>query len=426
LASVLPCGQAPAAEAEQSKCAQDFIQKFGLRAFRRPLTSEETTAYVGLYTQQRTEVKHDFVNAIRVVMTALMLSPNFIYRWETATQTIKRDGKYLRFNSYELASRLSYMVYASMPDEGLFTAAAGDKLSSPDQIEQEVRRMLKDPKAKDGFGDFIHQWLVVSDLPDQRKGQQYTVYTPAVPGALLAEARDSLAAVMGGDGKLATLFTMKPSSANADVAKIYQVGGAKAVRAGILTQGAFLASHAKADETHPVGRGNTIAERVLCKDLPPPPDDIPQPKDPAPNLSTRERFEDHSTNPCARSCHSIIDPLGFAFENYDAISAWRDTDGGKPVNSADQLELDGKVQKFTNGVELSALISTSKEAGDCLARQWLRYTLRRKEISGDAASLLTAREAFTKSGFDMRELLVALSRTASFTHRTASTGELLP
>jgi hypothetical protein len=438
LGTILPCGQAPAADAEQTRCAQEFVDKFGLRAFRRPLTGEETKAFNDLYTKQRTEVKNDFVSGIRVVLTAMLMSPNFLYRWETVPEAIKKDGNFLRYNSFEMASRLSYALYASMPDQGLFDAAAGDKLQTPAQIEEQVRRMLKDPKAKDGLGDFIQQWMDVTDLREMVKGPQHAMlYNPQVAEAMLTESKEMLAGVLAKDGKLSTLLTAKVGYVDAGLARIYQANGVTGSqpretmlndqRAGILTQGAFLATHAKAAETNPITRGRTVADRVLCKDLPLPPDDIPDPKPPGEGLTTRERFAEHGVNPCAQACHDIIDPLGFSFENYDAIGAWRTMDGGKPVNAAATVAIDGKQVNFKDAVDLMNTLASSTEAANCIARQMLRWSLRRKETTGDEATLLSVQQAFRDSSGDLRELMVALTKSKAFTHRAASAGEkLLP
>jgi hypothetical protein len=438
LGDLLPCKMAPAAEADQNKCAADFIERFGRRAFRRPLTADESTAFLALYNGQRTEVKNDFPGAVRVVLTAFLLSPNFLYRWETIPQGVVKEGSFLKFSSHEMASRLSYLFWTSMPDDQLFAAADANELATPAQIEAQVRRLLKDPKAKDALGDFAHQWLDVTDLRDARKSPAFTNYTPAVAEAMLAETREFISNhIVNGDGKLPGLFTAKASFIDEGLAKIYGVTGVtgtvlketqlnSAQRAGILTQGAFNAAHAKADETHPIGRGKTLADRVLCKNLPPPPDDIPMPKPASSGLTTRERFEEHSNNDCARSCHDIIDPLGFAFENYDAVGGWRTQDAGKTVNAASKLVIDGVERSFNNAVELTAMLSTSKEVGDCMARMFVRYALRRKETKGDEATIGQIQDSFQKSNYDIREMLVSLTKSRAFTHRVASTGELLP
>jgi hypothetical protein len=242
--------------------------------------------------------------------------------------------------------------------------------------------------------------------------------------------------VIEGDGKLATVFTTNKSFVDANLAKVYGLpaGGAALApatlnaseRAGILTQAAFLTAHANADESNPVRRGKLIADRVICTEPPFPPDNVPDPKPPAPNLSVRERFAEHDNNPCAMACHQLFDPIGYAFENYNGIGAYQTMDGGKPVDASGKITLDGQEKTFKNAIELGGLLAQSTQVGDCMARQFLRYALRRKEAEGDEASVTSARAAFTKQSNNLRELMVALTRTRAFTHRTLSKGEVLP
>jgi Protein of unknown function (DUF1592)/Protein of unknown function (DUF1588)/Protein of unknown function (DUF1595)/Protein of unknown function (DUF1587)/Protein of unknown function (DUF1585) len=439
LGTLLPCGTPPAAAADQSKCAQDFIAQFGRRAYRRPLAQEESAVLLELYEKQRTETRLDFPNAIRVVLSAMLMSPNFLYRWELAPKAAVRDGAFVRFNSYEMASRLSYLLWASMPDEGLFAAAAANKLSTPDQIEVEARRMLKDSKMVDTLAEFFVQWLDATGLPELRKSPElYRSFTPELAQAMMNETREFAGdLLMKGDGRLQTLLTSSKSFVDAGLAGVYKAPALtgtgfqpaslnEAQRAGILTQAAFLTVHAKADETNPIARGRTLVDRLLCRELPPIPDNIPDPRPPAEGVTTRERFADHGTNPCAFACHSVMDPLGFAFENYDAIGAWRTIDYGKPVDASGTVTIDGTPVVFNNAVELTRHLATSTEVQDCMARQWFRYALRKKERPGDEPSLRWAQDIFRKSEGDLRELIVSLTKTRSFTHRTASMGEILP
>jgi hypothetical protein len=326
-----------------------------------------------------------------------------------------------------------------MPDETLFAAAAANKLATPDQIEAEARRMIKDPRTVDTLAEFFVQWLDATGLPDAKKSPDlYKNFTPQLVQAMLNETREFAAdLLLKGDGRLQTLLSSPRTFVDAGLAGVYKAAGVTGAtlqpttldreqRAGILTQATFLATHAKADETNPISRGKTLADRLLCRDLPLPPDDIPDPKPPAEGLTTRERFADHGSNPCALACHNVIDPLGFAFENYDPIGGWRTVDSGKPVDATGTLEIDGVAKSFKNGVELTKLLAASSEVTDCMARQWFRYALRKKEKAGDEASLRWSQEVFRKADGDLRELIVSLTKTRSFTHRTASMGEILP
>jgi hypothetical protein len=438
LPDLLPCKALPAAAADQDQCARQFISQFGKRAFRRPLTPDEVTGFTDFYSGLRT-AGQDFPNGMRLVISAFLLSPQFLYRWEVTPQTAVREGSLLRYNAYEVASRLSYLIWASMPDEAAFGLADQNKLLTADQIEAEARRMLKDPRAKDAIADFFIQWLEVSDLRSVPKDAKvYPTYTPELAAAMVAESAAFAAeTVTAGDGKLSTIFTSNRGFVDVNLAKLYGVAGVTgttataidldpAQRGGILTQASFLAQHASSDESNPTRRGKIMTDRVICVEIALPPDDVPDPKPPAPNLSVRERFDEHSKNPCATACHSIMDPLGFAFENYNGIGAYQTSDGGKPVDATGSIELDGRAQPFKNAIELGKHLAASKQVASCMARQFLRYALRRKESQADQPSLAAASEAFAGSSYDLRELIVALTKTRAFTHRTPSTGEDLP
>jgi len=338
-----------------------------------------------------------------------------------------------------MASRLSYLFWASMPDETGFAMAADGKLSDLDQIEAEARRMLKDPRAKSAISDFFMQYLEIADLHSSPKDPKvYPDYSPQLADSMAAEtAAFAAELVLAGDGKLSSVFSSNRSFIDANLAKLYGVAGVTGTtlapaeldptqRGGILTHGSFLSRHANSEESNPVRRGKLLADRVVCIETPLPPDDVPDPKAPDPNLSVRERFEEHSKNPCATACHQVLDPLGFAFENYNGIGAWQTMDGGKPVDASGVIELDGQKKPFENAIQLGKILGESKQVADCMTRQFLRYTLRRREGKGDEPSVTAALEAFEKESFDLRELLVALTKTRTFTHRTPSMGEVLP
>jgi hypothetical protein len=437
LPTLLPCKAVPAAPADQDSCAKQFITQFGKRAFRRPLTPDETSNLTGFYTSQRM-AGTDFPNAIRLVISAMLMSPQFLYRWEVTPGSAIREGNLVRYNSYETAARLSYLIWASMPDESGFALADQNKLSTPDQIEAEARRLLKDPRAKQALGDFFTQWLGVTELRQVPKDPKaYPSFTPEVAASMIAESATFAAStVVDGDGKLATVFTSNKSFVDGNLAKIYGVSGVNGSglapatldanqRGGILTRAAFLTQQANPDESNPVRRGKLIADRVACIDVPPPPDNVPDPKPPSPNLSVRDRFSEHDMNPCAQACHSVFDPIGYAFENYNGVGAYQTMDAGKPVDASGQIGLDKQMRTFKNALELGNILAESAQVSDCMARQFLRYALRRRESAGDEASVASATAAFTKQGGNLRELIVGLTRTRAFTHRTPSNGEVL-
>jgi hypothetical protein len=367
----------------------------------------------------------------------MLTSPFFLYRAEGVGAPPIKDGGLLRFNQHELASRLSYSLWGSMPDDALFAEVDAGRLGTPEQLEAQARRMLKDPKIKDTIADFHLQWLYVDGLPKEPpKDARFTAYTPQLVAAMMAETATFANDVFASSGSLEKLLTSPSTTVDPALAKLYgaTVTGTDpqpvtldaGQRAGLLTQASFLSMHATASETNPVRRGAVVIRRLLCNDIQPPADmDVGQPKPAAPGLTTRERFAEHAMNPCA-SCHKLTDPIGFAFENYDPIGAWRTMEQGKKVDASGTLNLTGGDLKFTNAVELMRGLATSSEVRECVATQWLRYFARRNETAGDTASLQAAGEAFARSSYDLRELLVALTRTRAFTHRSPSAGEVLP
>jgi hypothetical protein len=440
LGVLVPCSPLPTAAADQDRCARDFIVRFGKRAYRRPLTTAEVGYLASFYADARAGLGYGFADGIRMLLQVMLQSPNFLYRRELGPANPLRDGTLVRFNDYELASRLSYFLWASMPDDALLAAADAGQLRAAADVEAQARRLLADPRAKDMLADFQRQWLELGDLVGLQKDPAvYPTFSADVAASMASEAREFIAFVLGsrGDGKLDTLLGAPFSFLDGNLAKIYKQAGVTgtgvrqvmldgAQRAGLLTQTGFLTVHAAPGGSHPVKRGRAVLERLLCTELPVPPANIPTPRPPAPNLSTRERFAEHGRNECAIGCHALTDPLGFAFEGYDGVGAFRTTDGGKPVDASGAVTLSGQKHPFADGVELSRLLARSTEVRSCVATQWLRYALKRREVRGDEASLALATDRFARAGYDVRELLVAAASTRSFLYRQPSAGEVLP
>jgi hypothetical protein len=438
LQTLLPCPTVPTDLGAQSDCARQFIVQFGRRAFRRPLGPDEVNDLLAVYTAHRgPAIGSAFPEAIKAVLSAMLVSPNFLYHLELGTAPPLRDGGVLRFNAHEMASRLSYSLWGTMPDDQLFREADAGRLLTPEQLEQQARRMLKDPRAAEAIADFHLQWLDIDGLPDAPpKDARFKDYTPALVQAMLDETSAFAREIMTSSGSLATLLTGTSTTVDPALARLYGVAvtgtGPQRVtldatqRAGILTQASFLAMHAETGESHPVKRGATVLRRLLCIEVEQPPNlNVPQPQQPAPGLTTRERFAMHAMNPCA-TCHQLTDPIGFAFESYDAVGAYRTTDQGKPVDASGTLVLPSGEIRFKDAVELVHAFAGNKDVEACVATQWLRYLLRRSELRGDQSSLQAATDAFRRSSDDVRELLVALVKTRAFTHRTPSAGEVLP
>jgi len=338
-----------------------------------------------------------------------------------------------------MASRLSYSFWASMPDSRLFDLAEADKLRTPETIQQEARRLLVDPKAKDVYADFATQWLNLAQVVSSQKIPEYN-FTPEVGGSMLAETGAFMADIFmgpGATGRMDQLFTSTRSFADETVAGIYGLKGVtgKALspvtldakeRSGLLTQLTFLTMHGDSDGSFPVRRGAQIFRRILCQDVETPKNiEIPDVDPPSPGVTTRQRFEKHSASPCA-TCHKSFDPIGFAFENYDGVGRYRTMDNGQPVDASGSLELSSGTVRFKDAIGLLPALGAADEVRACVTRQWMRYLLRREETAGDMASVDAAQKVFRDSSYDMRELVVAIVSSDAFTRRTPAAGEVLP
>lgn len=411
-------------------CVTSFITSFGRKAYRRPLLDEEITAYQGLFAVAQTPD-----SGFRLVIEAMLQSPFFLYHADVGPSGTPSETP-VALTQYELASRLSYFLWDSMPDQALFDLAANDALDSDATLKAQVMRMLADGKAKDAVPLFHLQWL---DIGSTQLGSLASSNT-ALVNDMLAEVTDfTNAVVLGGDGLLSTLFTAPysyPRGGLFDVYGIDQPSGFKAgtkvtldakERGGLLTLPGFLVKHYRGDaQGSVVHRGITIRENLLCTPIEaPPPDVMVTALQPAAGTTARDRFAAHEVGSCA-GCHSQMDPLGLAFENYDGLGRYRTMDGGKTIDATGEVvdggpDLEGT---FVGAVELGQKFAQSRTVADCVANQWFRFALGRIEASDDACSLKTVHEGFASSGYNVKELITTLVLSDAFRHvRAIGAGE---
>jgi hypothetical protein len=429
LGTLVPCDTAATGE---TACATQFIATFGKRAFRRPLTQDEQAALLTLYQANRAAADYD--NGVQSVIEAILQSAPFLYRPEFGASA-RAQGAILPLTSYEMASRLSYFLWGSMPDDALFAAADADTLQAPQQIADQANRMLGDPKAHPAITQFFSEWLGVDEIDNAPKDPTtYPSYTPQVRDAMQGETAAFADWVMWqSDAKLGTLLTAPVSFVNQSLATIYGITGISGdalqqvqldptQRAGVLTQAAVMTVLGKADRSSPVLRGKFVREKLLCQEVAPPPQNIVITPPPImPGVSTREMFTMHSqVQPC-KGCHTLMDPIGFGFENYDGIGQWRSVDQGQPVDSSGSLSGSDVDGTFAGAVDLAHKLAQSAEVRDCVATEWFRYAMGRGESTDDACSLQSLKQSFTASQSDMRQLLVAVTQTAAFRYRQAVT-----
>ncbi len=442
ISNVLTCTPTAGNTASESACLTTFLNTFGLKAYRRPLTATETSGLQALYQTGRTTLALDFNGAIGLLIEEMVQSPGFLYHWEEGPSKTVYDTtnpNVIQLDPYALASRLSYFLTSTMPDQTLLAAAAAGQLSTTEQVAAQAQRLLQTSSASSAVQNFFEQLLQVTNLPSVSKDPTtYPNYVPALETAMDTEFRTFFSSnILTGSGLFSDLFTSKSSVVNQDLAAVYGLTGITgttmqpvtldANRSGFLTMPAFLTLNGASNDSNGIYRGHAVYMQLLCNALTVPQNVlVPTPAAPMPGQTMRQVLDVHGTNPCAISCHAPMDGFGFAFENYDGLGQYRTTDNGSPVNSVASVTLDGTMQTVNNGVALASLLSTSNEARQCFATQWVRYAVGRPDTADDAASIGAAYSTFETANFNVRNLLAGVATSRTFRYRTPSAGEMLP
>ena len=433
LAALLPCD--PGAVGDLA-CAEEFVADLGLRAYRRPLDAGERARLMGVFEEGRAQ--EDFANGIRLTVQAVLQSPFFLYHVEDG-EPADGVGDLVALDDYALASRLSYFLWNTMPDDTLFAAAASGELATASGLSGQLDRLLADPRSEEAIASFHLQWLGADEIAHLEKDPDFfPLFDRALADAMLDEtARFSSWVLREGDGTLETLFTAEFTITDdpgllalygVTLPEGHQPGDPvplpEGQRAGLLTHASLLASHSHANQTSPIHRGVLVRQNLFCHMLPPPPPDVDDvPPDPDPNATTRERFDQHTSDPSCAGCHNLIDPVGFGFENYDGIGAFRTMEGDLPVDASGELlatDVDGP---FDGVVELAAQLVESQTVRQCVSRQWFRFALGRSETIEDTCTMDRLYESFESSGHDVRVLLRELVLSDAFRYRRSPAGE---
>ena len=316
-----------------------------------------------------------------------------------------------------------------MPDDKLFAAAQADGLKTPEQIQTEARRLLATPAGRTQVGEFFAGWLDLRAVDRvQRDTKQFPNWDSQLPPLFEAEARAfATTVVFDGAGDFKTLLTAPYTYGDPSLAAYYGGTAGKATngiaridlpptqRAGILTQAAFLTTRAKEIQTDPVQRGKFVRERIFCQGLPPPPQNvvITAPVI-TPNSTTRQRFIQHEAEPACAGCHTLIDPIGLVFENFDAIGQWRDKEQGIAIDVSGDLTSTDVTGPLNGVVEMAGKIAQSPEAASCFARQWFRFAFGRADSAADDARIATITTSFREMDEKVQDLLVTLTTTPDF------------
>jgi len=419
--------------AADDACAAGFIGRFGRRAMRRPLTEEERLRWVGIAAEL---ADGDPWQGLRLAVAGMLQSPHFLYRVELGEVELGEldleaeagaREEVRRYTGWEMASRLSYLLWNTTPDEQLLAAAEAGLLSTSVGILGEAQRLLDDPRASVAIQAFFAQYLDLGRLDHvERDPAVHPLYTPGLAEAMRTELELLVDDFISEGADIRGIYTTRNTFVNSELAALYGVEAPEATpldfvpvelpadgpRAGILTLGAFLTMNAHATDTSPTLRGRYLRERVLCETVPAPPDDvdtnIPEPDGEANTL--RERLDQHRSDPACAGCHAFIDPPGFLFEHFDSIGSFRELDNGYPIDSSGQL--DGK--PLNDARDLAAALGDDPRVARCMVTQLYRHSAGRLEVPEERPGLRDVEEAFEDSGYDYRELLLAFVASEAF------------
>jgi hypothetical protein len=430
LAVALPCK--PTTSAEQDACGKQWIDAFVPRAYRRPITSDERTRLDGFFASSKTS--YDFPTAISMVVQAVLQSPHFLYRVELGG--VAQNGV-AALSGFEMASRLSYFFWDTMPDDTLTAAAASGALDNVDGVEAQARRLLADAKSHPAVASLFHQWLRFDKMDKMNKSASaFPSWSDDVAASLRGSAGEFVDRVFWDlGGSLPALLTDTATYVDANIAPIYGLPPIaktsatmaltdtnKAQRSGILTQAGLMAAFAHETTDSPVLRGVFVLDRLLCSAPPPPPasvtGSITETTDSSQVMTTRDRFAmTHESGTCA-GCHHMIDGFGFGFEHYDAIGKWRDTESNLPINAKGWISGTRDANgDFDGAVDLGQRLSKSGQVSDCVASQWYRYSLGLGAADVNTCDLAPVSKAFSDSDGDMQELMIATVTSDAFRRR---------
>jgi hypothetical protein len=405
-------------------CFTQAINALGRRAFRRPLTSSETTRFLNLATTIAGQPGSSVLAGLRYAASAILQSPGFLYRVELGVPSAA-DGGRLKYTSYEIASRLAATLWSSVPDDALLDAAATDALSTPDGIATQAQRLLADARVHRSLSAFVDQVFDAQGLSQVSKDPTlFPAWTDTLRAAMQRELElrvDDVVFTQKSD--FFSLFESRSTFVNNELAKFYDLPQtatdsvhqatfpADSPRVGLLGAGAILAAQAMPDRTSPVLRGLFVDEMLLCKLVPPPPPGVPPlPAQSSTNQTVRQQMVAHRAQPQCAACHGLMDPIGFGMENFDATGQYRTTDKAQPIDATGTLDgLD-----FANLAELGTAVRKNPAMAPCLVANMYVNALGRSVTGLDAAAIDSLTKQFATAGNRVDQLLVSLVSNDSF------------
>lgn len=413
-------GCAPA----EAVCRADFIGRFGRRAWRRPLGADEVALFDALAADLGARF-NDPWRGLGFAVSALLQSPDFVFRVERGEDDPERPGA-RRYTDLEMASRLSFLVWNSIPDDGLLDAAAAGRLTDDAGLAAELERLLADDRARDGIGGFFAEYLGLTALDHLEKDPEvFPQMTASLGRAMRREAEAAIERlVFDEDADLRRLLTTRRTVVDGELAALYQlppVDGptqielpADSPRGGLFGMAGILALNAHRTVSSPTHRGKYVQNKVMCFDIPPPPPGVATSLDgvseEAGPLTTREKLAQHMSDPTCAACHRHMDPIGLGLENFDAIGAYRTTENGLPIDARSALDGDA----FEGPRQLGEILAERPEFAACVARQLFRHGTGHLESRAEERAVRTLGLDFVRDGHRVKALVRALVLSDAF------------
>jgi hypothetical protein len=420
IAELSPCASAPDL-VNEAVCARTVLDAFVPLAYRRPLQTGEAEDLVQLFQTVRS-AGHSFPSSLAAALEAVLQAPEFLYRPELGVAV---DGRadVLRPTGYEMATRLSYLFLGSMPDPPLRLAAANGELATAQGVKTQAIRLLGHDRAPQMVRFFFDNLLPIAGLGSLTR-EKHPAYTQDIGRLMREETQTFLANEVFNDGTWASALSAPYTYLNQDLAAFYGIPGVTGPafrkvtldgvqRGGLLTQAGITAGPIHSNDNNPVVRGAFVLKKLLCIPIASPPDSLGPivPPDPALGGTARDRFAEHSNKDACRGCHRVLDPLGFALENFNAIGQWQDHENNLPINV---LVESPQLGVFNGAIEMGKKLAESPEAHGCFATNWANFAYARGSDEQDACTMTKMKEQFRASGYNIKELLLALTQTDTF------------
>jgi hypothetical protein len=412
---VLSCEPDPA---DPAPCVRTIAQSFGKRAWRRPLSDQEIDAALALF-QVAIDAGGDPREGVQLMVEHFLASPNFIFRFEIDPEPTSNEARPL--GGYELASRLSYFLWSSMPDDDLFAAADDGSLVEAEELERQVARMMEDPRSDSMVDNFAGQWLYLRGLAEHEPDVDlFPDFDAALRAAMVAETAEFFREFLRSDRPIQEMLTADFTTVDERLAAHYGIAAGEGVspggqRRGLLGHASIQTVTSYPNRTSPVRRGKWVLEELMCSAPPPPPPGVEGLEDQGDlSGSVRERMEQHRTDPACISCHEAMDPIGFALEHFDATGAWREMDGAFAIDATGTLP-DGA--SFDGAVELAGVLGGDTRFTRCVTEKMLTYALGRGLESFDDETVDRLHGKLLDRGARLSDLIALVATSDPFLYR---------